>query len=115
MAEKDQSAKGVELKKDGLHAGDFVIGVTGRRSTDDDLDMPQDRDRARQEQEDERAARHDPTDSGAPPTGAAEKAKADVDASIEDARAAHPPPGETSVPIFLRDPLTGQIIGKVEP
>lgn len=113
MAGKSDGSKGVELKKDGLHVGDFVIGVAPRRSTDDDLDGPQERDRARQKLEDERAAQHSGNAApGGPPSDAAAQATADVDASIEAAREAQNAREEPPFPILLRDPITGEIIGK---
>jgi hypothetical protein len=98
----DDKQQGVHLELDGIHAADFVMRPVPAGGTDDHLDTPQNRDRARGGDPDASATQY----GGAPPPAAS---PAEMDASIEEARARAA--GEVSVPIILRDPLTGEPAG----
>jgi hypothetical protein len=105
-------------KGPGLHIGDFVLGLAPARHTDGHLDDPEGRERERQQEADERVAEHsgDPSTKVPPPEAspAEAQAAADLDASIAAARAAQAPASVGApVPILLRDPLTGKVIGSV--
>ncbi|APR80954.1 Hypothetical protein A7982_06301 [Minicystis rosea] len=91
--------------KIGLDVGDYSLELTPEISTNDALDTEASRERARLADEDAHAAQHD--DGEASPATSHTAASADVDASIEAARAAA---HGSDVPIFVRDPVTGAIV-----
>ncbi len=120
MSDDDKPA----LKMDGLHVGDFVIRPVPSFGTDDHLDTPEGREADRQKEDDARAAQHsEATDPPHPIVNPLHPAPTpvipfgeggDVDASIEAARAAAgvgQTPGEIPIPILLRDPITGKVVG----
>lgn len=97
-----------KLPKEGLRVGDFHIRPAPALSTNDRHDTADSGERARRKEDDAEDARHD----GGEATGEASRADAEaaVDASIEEARARAS--GATEMPILLRDPLTGKVIGE---
>lgn len=112
-------------KLDGIHLGDFVFRPTPTTGTDDRLDTPEGRERARQREEDARAAQRagvtgnghpiaNPLHPAAGPVLPAGEGGA-VDEAIATSRAAagDTPDDDPEVPILLRDPLTGNVIGSV--
>ena len=100
---------GPSIHLDGLHAGDWVVSIAPTARTDDHLDDPERRERGRQKEDDAHAAQHGGEGEVEP---AQTQAAEDVDASLAAARAAQAP-DEVPVPILLRDPLTGKVIGEV--
>jgi len=92
--------------KSPLHVGDYAIRIVPALATSDDLDTEANRERARRAEDDARAAQHDGGDDGGGAGQAA--AEAAVDASIEEARARAA--STETVPILLRDPITGMIV-----
>jgi hypothetical protein len=98
-----------KFDKEGIRVGDFHIRPTPVIGTSDRLDTPESRERARNEEDDAEAARRNVGDA----TGELSLAEAReaVDASIEEARARVD--GATVVPILLRDPLTGKVVGEL--
>lgn len=86
--------------------GDSVIRIVPALSTSDTLDNEVNRERARRAEDDARAAQHSAGDEESEAGRAS--AEAAVDASIEEARARAA--NGTTVPILLRDPVTGAII-----
>jgi hypothetical protein len=111
-------------KLDGIHLGDFVIRPAPATGTDNHLDTPEGRERQRQRQEDARAAQQagvtgnghpiaDPLHPAAGPVLPAGEGGV-VDDAIETSRAVRgDTPDDPTVPILLRDPLTGNVIGSV--
>jgi hypothetical protein len=110
------------LKRDGAHAGDFVIRPVPSFGTDGHLDTPASRERTRQREDDTRAAQlggvtapaHPLADPLHPAAAVLPLGQGgDVDASIEAARSAleGDSPDDVPIPIILHDPLTGKPIG----
>lgn len=113
---------------DGVRAGDFTLRIVPATGTDGHLDLPESRERAERALEDEEAAKQAGTVAPEPPLDLEHLAQAgsqaspgpptpviplgeggDVDASIEEARARAA--NEAPIPIVLRDPLTGKVVG----
>ena len=107
----DDAKKG-PIQLDGVHVGDLVLRVVPTTGTDGHLDDPASRERDRRAEEDRRAAQRPGEVPVGPVTDATTQAAADVDASIAAARAAQAP-GEAAMPILLRDPVTGEVIGSI--
>lgn len=105
---------------EGLRIGDFVLQAGPALATDDSHDNPQNDERRRAGEDDARAAQHSVEGGEAPawsvgPRALAQRSSLDdaIDAARETAReAAGADNGAiTEVPILLRDPLTGAVIG----
>ncbi len=96
--------QGLRIDTDGIHVGDWTLGLVPKTSTDDHLDDPESRERDRQKEADQRAAQHS---DGGDATPSTTQAAADVDASIEAARAEQAPAG-AALPILLRIPSRGR-------
>jgi hypothetical protein len=94
--------------KDGIHVGDVVVRPGPAFGTDGRLDTPESRDRDRRKEEDERAAQHAAGTAGAVPDPLAGEGLDDAIAEARDRVAPAP-----EVPIILRDPVTGELVGKL--